>query len=97
MTADMPRPKRPEITGRGIAWAVRADLDWALVEPGAIRRCRYGSPRSGFCGRAAVATLLRGRKRRPWAYCERHLYGRWIEGGAVRQWVAYRPELARDG
>jgi len=44
------------------------------------------------CNRRAVAELNRGYRTKHgrvdswWAYCEYHLYGRWIEGGHVLHW-----------
>jgi hypothetical protein len=80
-----------------LRWRVIEDGD----SPVAPRRCRMSSGRGkSACGRDAVAELNRGiRVRRPlvlggtrqadswWAYCGRHLYGRWIEGGTVMHWV----------
>lgn len=52
-------------------------------------RCRYRVGRFA-CGRAAVATLWRGRPARKWDYCQKHLYGRWIEDGKVMGWKLVR-------
>lgn len=89
----MPRPAEPFE-----AAAVEPDLDWStdpILFSG--RQCRFGSPRYGFCGRRPVAVLFRPvgasrgkRGKAAWAYCEQHLYGRWIEGGVVVQWRAVR-------
>lgn len=66
--------------------------DWIAPACGA-GRCRYGRP---SCKKPAVATLMRsycgrnGFARRPWDYCEEHLYGGWIEGGKVMRWRLVR-------
>lgn len=78
------RPPRPgEVAAQ--------DEDWRVLDPmAAARPCRYGGNKP--CRRPAVAETDRGRwfwaRRRPnwWAYCEQHLYGRWIEGGRVMEW-----------
>lgn len=70
------------------AWQAAPDADWRVWLPGdAPRLCRFGSPFAGFCRRPAVAFLRRGRRGREWAYCERHMYGRWIEDGRVLNWT----------
>lgn len=62
------------------------------------KRCRFGSPWTGYCGRPAVAALDRARDgyfRRLWyGYCDdpAHLYGRWIEDGRVVTWRFRRIE-----
>lgn len=69
-------------------------LRWTLTRPAvkydqAADRCRHGSgPKHPACGQPAVAWLDRGRGRRRnwWAYCERHLFGRWIEDGRLMCW-----------
>jgi len=58
------------------------------------KRCRQvsGQPGRRACGRPAVAELLRPIGHKPgdsgtwWAYCEQHLYGRWVEDGSVMGW-----------
>jgi hypothetical protein len=94
LVEDMPRPEpwdsylpRPERLPRG-SWAVVPDGDWRLDSG---HRCRYGSPAYGWCGEPSVAALRRGRRKVSWwAYCARHLYGRWIEGGRVVDWEVVR-------
>lgn len=50
------------------------------------RRCRFTvGPNKKQCGRPGVARLKRGRAGW-WGYCERHLYGKWIEDGKVMTW-----------
>jgi hypothetical protein len=51
------------------------------IDPG--RKCR----RRG-CGKPSVASRVRGFKQKQrWAYCESHMYGRWIEDGQVMHWI----------
>ena len=85
----MTRPAAPDPDG----WQARPDPDWRLITTGA-KACRFGAgPTHPACGAAAVAELRRDRAGRPvwWAYCPAHLYGRWIEHGAVHQWVRVEP------
>lgn len=82
----MRRPDPPELSeGRaGYEWVVVPDLDWVLVN-GAGYRCRHSTRRP--CPNVPVAGLRRGRySRQLWRYCDRHLYGRWIENGKVVGW-----------
>jgi hypothetical protein len=74
---------------------------WRLLPPGVVKRCRRttgGHPKRR-CQNAAVVELDRrrhvwrpadrgGPEERPswWAYCEEHMYGRWIEDGQVYEW-----------
>jgi hypothetical protein len=100
------RPEPHAEPPEGYAWAVREDmLQWRLVTG---KRCRFqAGPRRKACGRPSVAELNRTQQRRIplesgnwtwhtkdswWAYCEDHLYGRWIEDGKIVHWVL---ELAR--
>jgi hypothetical protein len=82
------RPKRPATplsVHPGYHYeAVEEDRDWRAPPVGA-GRCRWMEKRI-CCKRPAVATLMRGSKPRAWDYCERHLYGRWIEDGKVMSW-----------
>jgi hypothetical protein len=89
----MPRPPYPAAWSKpkGSEWVAEPEttgLRWVIEAGG---RCRWGSPSRGYCRRPAVAKL----DRRPsstdgrakwWRYCERHLYGRWIEDGQVYYW-----------
>lgn len=74
----------------GGEYRVFVDDDWRVVGG---KRCRSGAgPGRPACGRPSVAELKRGRvpwgtttPPNPswWAYCEDHMYGRWIEDGRV--------------
>jgi hypothetical protein len=74
---------------------VEAGPDWRL-ETG--RRCRWGGGyRRPACGKPSAAALLRahaGTSGRWWAYCESHLYGRWIEDGRIMHWILRKLESA---
>jgi hypothetical protein len=94
------RPQAPGAAPEGHHWEAVPDtsLRWRVsagTAPAVSRRCRYGRP---SCKRPAVAEIDRGSYRNGsrvpswWAYCERHLYGRWIEDGVVMGW-----RLAEDG
>jgi hypothetical protein len=84
----MERPTPP--AGGGLWQAVIEEPRWTVLPADTSRACRWGSPARGYCRRPAVATLRRGRAPAPWAYCERHLYGRWIEGDQVMTWRRLR-------
>lgn len=59
------------------------DKDWQLDR---TRTCRYGGNKP--CGRRSAATMERGFKvRQRWGYCEDHMFGRWVEGGVVLNWI----------
>ena len=92
----MARPVPPEPL-HGYHYEASAEpertLEWRLASG---KPCRSGRP---SCKRPCVAELNRGvhfpgrvRRDRWWAYCERHLYGRWIEDGQIMHWV-----LVEDG
>jgi hypothetical protein len=78
------RPKPPLSEHRGYRYEAAVDKTWILPPIGA-GRCRWMEKRV-VCKRPAVATFVRGSKRRAWDYCERHLYGRWLENGRVMVW-----------
>jgi hypothetical protein len=85
---DRPPHGRDEIPGGYEVVAVE-DKDWRLVSG---KRCRLASGHGKACGRPSVAELNRARRWRErssnwWAYCERHLYGRWVEDGQVMHWI----------
>jgi hypothetical protein len=75
---------------------VETSPDWRLQSDG---QCRADASRyTKMCGRPAVAALRRPHGRTGyawWAYCERHLYGRWLEDGQLWRW-AMRP-IKDDG
>jgi hypothetical protein len=80
-----PWPPEPFKPYEGWHWEVHPANGWRLVTG---KRCRAGaSPSQKACGRPSVAELDRGTW---WAYCEQHLYGKWVEGGRVVGW-ALRP------
>lgn len=78
----------PGPTDPGWKWVAQVDADFKLG--GRAKRCRY-SRNAVRCPNDAVATLYRpvgGHGRRyPWAYCNEHLFGRWIEAGQIMEWV----------
>ena len=95
----MSRPERPisEYPGHHYE-AVAASSFWITPAIGA-GRCRtllYGKK---ACGKRAAATLMRSSVTgpRPWDYCERHLYGQWIENGQVMRWKLVKDEAAAEG
>jgi hypothetical protein len=66
----------------GFEVVTEPDPGWRLV---AGKRCRYGRP---SCKRPSVAEMRRGYvSEQWWAYCGRHLFGRWIENGQVMRWI----------
>lgn len=98
---DMPRPGAPKATDWlgefAITWHVEPDPDWRGLHRQGLR-CRYGVG-ADRCPNPAIAALMRpvgwwgGQEtRRPWAYCQDHLYGRWIERGYVVAWRWKRVE-----
>lgn len=91
-----PNEHRPTSDLDRMEWRIYIDAEWIIARDG--KRCRYTiGPGHRQCGRATVAYFARGFSRRLWAYCERHLYGRWLEyvGGAERV-VDYRLKHVRD-
>jgi hypothetical protein len=70
--------------------------DWRLPDDTQRdKRCRAGA---GYhhkaCGAPVAALLVRravgfriATRIVPWAYCEDHMYGRWIEDGEIMSWV----------
>lgn len=95
MTRPTPRFAPPE----GTEWVARREGDEWTAAPWRVSglRCRWGSPRTGYCQRPAIAALNRshGKPRPRWyGYCDdpQHLYGRWVEDGAVMDWRAQRVE-----
>ncbi len=69
----------------GCHFEARINEWWAVPAVGA-GRCRWMEGRHA-CGAKPVASLERGYTRRSWwDYCERHLYGGWIEDGRVMFW-----------
>lgn len=95
----MNRPEPPGIPG--LKFEVVPDEGWTMIPEGVSRRCRSGSMRHGErCPNPGVAFLERRHgpfAKRPWAYCELHLFGRWIEpgpdGSRVMTWRAIPPEV----
>lgn len=83
------RPTHPDVAPAGTRWVARVDPDWRLATR-PDKPCRAGAGyKHPACGVAAVAELNRGRDGTPrwWAYCPAHLYGRWVEDGAVYRWA----------
>lgn len=83
------RPPAPGKEIPGCHWEVRPAANWRL-DPG--RKCRTSVAHP--CGKPSAAALARTYHRtgKPdstvwWAYCEDHMYGRWIEDGRVVQWI----------
>lgn len=72
----------------GCELAAVPDDAWR-IEPG--RPCRFGGNRP--CGRPSAASLERGtRRKQRWAYCQDHMFGRWIEDGKVMHWILRKAE-----
>jgi len=72
-------------------------LEWRVMTGW---RCRYGAaPGKKACGRPAVAEMNRASYGQPrwWAYCENHLYGRWIEDGHMMCWILRALPLGPEG
>lgn len=92
----MSRPEPPRCEHAGFHYEPVVDHTWVTPAVGA-GRCRWMQGRV-CCGRAPVATLMRSARprARPHDYCERHLYGRWIEGGKVMGWRLVRDDALRE-
>jgi len=84
----MPRPEPWGEAPPGFHFEVAPREGWLVPAIGA-GGCRFGRP---SCKRPPVASLLRGIRPAPWDYCERHLYGGWIEDGRVVSWRLVRDE-----
>jgi hypothetical protein len=87
VSADMrPEPGREPPPGCHFEARPESTLRWRLAtQP---KPCRSAAGRTS-CARPSVAELIRGAVRLQWwAYCERHLYGRWIEDGRIMTWIA---------
>lgn len=91
-----PAPATPELPAD--RWvAVEEDPRWTceydVVQDVRSRSgCRFIVNRKG-CGLRVDAVLFRGRgpgRTRPFGYCSRHLYGRWLEAGKVMSWRVIR-------
>ena len=63
------------------AWRVQGGMICRFTIGPGQRRCR--KPTTAELNRALRASKLP----RWWAYCEDHLYGRWIEDGKVMHWI----------
>lgn len=87
----MTRPPVPFAPEPGFEWHAVPDEQWT-TEPWRVegRRCRWGAAKGHPAhGTPAVAIFIRRRYDGlplPFAYCEEHLYGRWIEDGRVMEW-----------
>jgi hypothetical protein len=93
--AERPPPHDRDVPD-GYELVAVADLKWRAASG---RRCRFGAGyHKPACGKPAVAVYNRSSTNRPrwWAYCRAHLYGRWIEGDQIMQWVL-REKAAGDG
>ena len=80
------RPPHPDRNVPDEGWEVLPDPGWTTDLIHFHRQgCRFGaSGVSKACGNEPVAALRRGKV---WyAYCEDHLYGRWIENDTVVNW-----------
>jgi hypothetical protein len=64
--------------------SLRGGLEWRLATG---MRCRMLTA-GHCCKRPSVAEIDRGRTRPQWwAYCESHMFGRWVENGQVMTWI----------
>ena len=70
----------------GYEWDVGVESDWRVSAMAQHYRCRNSPTRR--CTNRPVAFLSRshGAGTRDWAYCEEHMYGRWIQDGVVWGW-----------
>ena len=87
----MIRPDPPPSVN-GVEWEAVTEREWKVLDPvGRRYQCRFLiGPSRRRCPEVGVAVLYRGTRStpQPWAYCEGHMYGRWIEGGKVLGWRA---------
>lgn len=87
MTAPLTIPPDPGEPPTGFQWVAQRDDRWRVTTG---RPCRANAGyRAKSCRAQAVAELNRGYRSREswWAYCPDHLYGRWVQDGAVWAWV----------
>lgn len=68
-------------------------LGWRFRET-PDRRCRW-SDQGKRCENVATVELNRGPAW--WAYCDQHMYGRWVEGGQIMKWKLVHNEDGRAG
>jgi hypothetical protein len=82
---------RPPDPPPGYHWeAAEEGPDWRLVNG---KNCRQPHcPRPSAAELARTTYLSSGKTVRWWAYCDQHLYGRWIEDGKIMHWI-----LKQDG
>lgn len=79
------RPMWPEVP-EGCEVVAIIDPDWDADQEN--RPCRYAAKGIHQCGEPSVASMLRGTEQKQrWAYCPKHLYGRWVESGFVMHWI----------
>jgi hypothetical protein len=96
MMAERPdwHPAWPEVPEGHEVIAI-IDPDWD-ADAGGTCMWRGGAYFSKACDGEAVATLLRGWKRKQrWRYCPEHMYGRWVEAGFVMHWILVKSAVPR--
>lgn len=85
------RPDPPYVLDPGGRWEAVPAPRWRVEEG---RRCRgEAAPGVTACGQPSVAAYDRGRRlsgggygENWWAYCPKHMFGRWVEDGQVMDW-----------
>jgi hypothetical protein len=92
----VPREGSPPPPGYEYVATASDLMHWRLT---AGKRCRWGAGcHTRACGRPCAAEVNRGAHVRGkfvsrwWAYCERHMYGRWIEDGQILMWALAKVE-----
>lgn len=93
----MTQPPEPPLNNHpGFHYEAAVEDERWICPPIGAGRCRWMENRV-VCKRPPVATLMRGSTRvAAWDYCERHLYGRWIEDGKVMQWRLVPDDALRE-
>ncbi len=78
----MNRPEPLPVMKGYVRVPIREGGDWRLSD--GMHRCRWKG-----CQKSAVAAIDRSRRKGRslwWHYCGDHLFGRWVEDGAVYYW-----------
>lgn len=104
--ADIQRPPYPHDRPQpGYQWVASVESDWRIARtPKQCRalRCPPGSRGGNRVCAPAVAEFDRGyirngvRHESWWAYCPKHMFGRWIDGDKVLGWVLRERQLSPE-